>query len=68
MGKIIIDPVNRMEGHIGIDCQITNPGVAESGGFRILPNAEIKGNMFRGFEILMKNRDPRDAMVITQRH
>jgi hydrogenase large subunit len=66
MGKIIIDPVNRMEGHIGIDASITN---AESGGFRIVANgAKIKGNMFRGFEILLKQRDPRDALVITQRH
>ena len=65
MGKIIIDPVNRMEGHIGIDAPINN---AESGGFRILPNTQLKGNMFRGFEILLKSRDPRDAMVITQRH
>jgi len=54
-----------MEGHIGIDAPINN---AESGGFRILPNTQLKGNMFRGFEILLKSRDPRDAMVITQRH
>lgn len=64
MGKIIIDPVNRMEGHIGIDA-VTAP--AESGGVTV-SNAELKGNMFRGFEILLKKRDPRDAMVITQRH
>jgi Ni,Fe-hydrogenase I large subunit len=65
VGKIIIDPVNRMEGHIGIDAPITN---AESNGFRVLPGAQLKGNMFRGFEILLQKRDPRDAMVITQRH
>jgi hydrogenase large subunit len=64
VGKIIIDPVNRMEGHIGIDA-VTS--AAESGGVRI-GNAMLKGNMFRGFEILLKKRDPRDAMVITQRH
>ena len=65
MGKIIIDPVNRMEGHIGIDAPTVG---AESGGVRVQSSAKLKGNMFRGFEILLKNRDPRDAMVITQRH
>jgi len=64
VGKIIIDPVNRMEGHIGIDAVTAG---AESNGVRI-SEAELKGNMFRGFEILLKKRDPRDAMVITQRH
>jgi hydrogenase large subunit len=64
VGKIIIDPVNRMEGHLGIDADTTG---AESSGVKIT-DAKLKGNMFRGFEILLKNRDPRDAMVITQRH
>ncbi|MEM7828341.1 MAG: hypothetical protein QW561_03280 [Candidatus Aenigmatarchaeota archaeon] len=64
MAKIVIDPVNRMEGHIGIEAVTTN---AESGGVRV-SEAKIKGNMFRGFEILLKKRDPRDAMVICQRH
>jgi hydrogenase large subunit len=66
MAKIIIDPVNRMEGHIGIDASITN---AESNGYRIIANgAKLKGNMYRGFENILSKRDPRDAMVITQRH
>jgi hydrogenase large subunit len=64
MPKIIIDPVNRMEGHIGIDATVAG---AESGGVRV-SDANLKGNMFRGFEILLKKRDPRDAMVLTQRH
>jgi hydrogenase large subunit len=62
--KIVIDPVNRQEGHIGITCQAT---LAESNGYRV-SDAEIHGNLFRGFEIIMKKRDPRDAMVLTQRH
>jgi hydrogenase large subunit len=64
MAKIVIDPVNRMEGHIGIDAT-TAP--AESGGVKV-SDANLKGNMFRGFEILLTKRDPRDAMVLTQRH
>lgn len=64
MPKIVIDPVNRMEGHIGIDAEIS---CAESNGYRV-SDARLKGNMFRGFEILLKKRDPRDAMVLCQRH
>jgi len=63
MGKILIDPVNRMEGHLGIDCQTA---AAESGGVRV-SNAMLHGQLFRGFELIMMNRDPRDAMVLCQR-
>lgn len=68
--KLIIDPVSRMEGHLGVEAGL-NP--AESGGVRIgitpqVPNgAEMRGNLFRGFEAIMIGRDPRDAMVICQR-
>lgn len=65
MSKIIIDPVNRMEGHLGVDVD-TVP--AESGGLRVAINsANLHGNLFRGFERIMIGRDPRDAMVICQR-
>jgi hydrogenase large subunit len=63
MGKIYIDPVNRMEGHLAIDCQTA---VAESGGVRV-SEAMLHGQLFRGFELIMMKRDPRDAMVLTQR-
>lgn len=71
--KLIIDPVSRMEGHLGVEAGLTAPGVAESGGYRITANpsvpngAEMHGNLFRGFEQIMIGRDPRDAMVICQR-
>lgn len=63
MGKILIDPVNRMEGHLGIDA---TTGAAESGGVRVTA-ADLHGNLFRGIERIMLGRDPRDAMVICQR-
>jgi len=63
MGKIIIDPVNRMEGHLGIDVDTAG---AESGGVRV-STAKLHGNLFRGIERIMIGRDPRDAMVICQR-
>ena len=65
MAKIIIDPVNRMEGHLGI---VADTDPAESGGVRVKANgAYLHGNMYRGFEQILVGRDPRDAMVICQR-
>lgn len=63
MGKIIIDPVNRMEGHLGIECHTV---LAESGGVRV-GDAYLHGQLYRGFEQILKGRDPRDAMVLCQR-
>ena len=63
MGKIVIDPVNRQEGHIGIEANTVN---GESNGVRV-QSAYIHGNLYRGFEQILVGRDPRDAMVITQR-
>lgn len=63
MPKLIIDPVNRMEGHLAIDSDLT-PG--ESGGFRV-EKAKLRGQLYRGFENILKGRDPRDSYVITQR-
>lgn len=63
MGKILIDPVNRMEGHLAIDCQTA---VAESGGVRV-SEAMLHGQLYRGFEQILMSRDPRDAYVICQR-
>ena len=65
MGKILIDPVNRMEGHLGIEATTV---AAESGGVRVAADgAYLHGNMYRGFEQILIGRDPRDAMVICQR-
>ncbi|MFH1703440.1 MAG: hypothetical protein ABIB41_08450 [Nitrospirota bacterium] len=48
---------------MAIDCQTAT---AESGGVRV-SEAMLRGQLFRGFELILKNRDPRDAMVLTQR-
>ena len=63
MGKILIDPVNRMEGHLAIDCQTS---AAESGGVRV-SEAMLHGQLYRGFEQILMSRDPRDAYVLCQR-
>ena len=58
MAKIIIDPVSRLEGHLKIEVTVEGGEVKD---------AKSSGVMFRGFEILMRDRDPRDAVHLTQR-
>jgi hydrogenase large subunit len=55
---IVIDPLTRIEGHLGIEVEVYKGKVID---------ARCKGNMFRGFEIILKGRDPRDALHLTQR-
>ena len=58
MGKIVIDPVTRIEGHLKIET------VVEDG---VVKDARSTGNLFRGIELILRGRDPRDAQVIAQR-
>jgi len=59
MATITIDPVNRIEGHLKVEV------VVNAGG--VITDAKCTGNLFRGFELIMNKRDPRDAPVIVQR-
>ncbi len=56
--KIVIDPVTRIEGHLKIET------VVEDG---VVKDAKSSGTLFRGIELILRGRDPRDAQVITQR-
>jgi len=58
MTKLTISPVTRIEGHLKIDVDVEGGKVVD---------AKSTGTMFRGFEIILKGRDPRDASQITQR-
>jgi hydrogenase large subunit len=58
MGKIIIDPITRIEGHLKVEA------IVEKG---VVKDAKSSGTLFRGFEIILRGRDPRDAQRITQR-
>lgn len=58
MGRIIIDPVTRIEGHLKIEAVVEDGEVKE---------ARSSGTLFRGIELILRNRDPRDAQRITQR-
>ncbi len=56
--RITIDPVTRIEGHLRIDLEVEGGAVKK---------AWSSGTMWRGFEQILKGRDPRDAWVFTQR-
>lgn len=55
---IAIDPVTRIEGHLKAEVKVEDGKVVD---------AHLTGGMYRGFETIMKGRDPRDASQITQR-
>ncbi len=58
MPHVVVDPVTRIEGHLRIEAEV------DGGAVR---NAWSSSTMFRGIEIILKGRDPRDAWVFTQR-
>jgi Ni,Fe-hydrogenase I large subunit len=58
MARIVIDPVTRLEGHLRIEAKVENGRVVD---------AWSSSTMFRGIEIVLKDRDPRDAWLFCQR-
>lgn len=56
--KIVLDPITRVEGHLAVKTEIADGKVVR---------AEVAGEMFRGFEVILRGRDPLDAQQITQR-
>jgi hydrogenase large subunit len=56
--KIKIDPVTRIEEHMKIEATLEGGKASD---------VRCAGTLFRGFEIILKGRDPRDAQRITQR-
>jgi len=62
MGKVVIDPVTRIEGHLGFLLE-----TEKVGDWTFVKEGYSLTNMFRGIEIILRGRDPRDAFFITQR-
>jgi len=57
-GPVIVDPVTRIEGHLRIMVEVENGKIKD---------AWSSSQLFRGLEIILKGRDPRDAQHFTQR-
>ncbi len=56
--KVVVDPITRIEGHLRIEVQAENARIAD---------AWASSTQFRGIEIILQGRDPRDAWAFTQR-
>ena len=56
--RITIDPITRIEGHLRIDCEVDDGRVAD---------AWASGQMWRGIELILRDRDARDAWIFAQR-
>ncbi len=59
MKKIVIDPITRIEGHLRAEVEVDADGVVQE--------AYVSGQLFRGIEIILKGRDPRDAGLLAGR-
>ncbi len=59
MGEMVaVSPITRIEGHLGIKVEVESQRIV---------SARSSGEMFRGFEAILKGRSPLDAQQITQR-
>jgi len=60
MKRVVVDPVTRIEGHLRIEIMVDE----ETGQVK---DALSAGTMWRGIELIVRNRDPRDVWAFTQR-
>ena len=58
MARIVVDPVSRIEGHLRIEANLDGGKITD---------AWSSGTMFRGIEMILEGRDPREAWIWTQR-
>jgi len=56
--RIVVDPITRIEGHLRIEAEVQGGKIVD---------AYSSGTMVRGFELILKGRDPRDAWAFTER-
>ncbi len=57
--RIVVDPVTRIEGHMRVEVNLDANNV--------IRNAVSTGTMWRGLEVILKGRDPRDAWAFVER-
>jgi Ni,Fe-hydrogenase I large subunit len=58
MTRVAIDPITRIEGHLRIEVEVQDG---------VVTDAWSSGTMFRGIELILRERDPRDAWLFAQR-
>jgi hydrogenase large subunit len=58
MARIVVDPITRIEGHLRIEAEVQDGRITD---------AWSAGTMVRGIEIILRDRDPRDAWAFCER-
>jgi Ni,Fe-hydrogenase I large subunit len=58
MARMVVDPITRIEGHLRVEAQVDGGKISD---------AWSSGTMFRGIELIVRGRDPREAWLWTQR-
>jgi hydrogenase large subunit len=59
MKRIVVDPITRIEGHLRLELMLDDDGKVQ--------DALSSGTAWRGIEIILKDRDPRDAWAFAGR-
>ena len=59
MAHVVVDPITRIEGHLRVEVEVNEQGQ--------VTDAISSGTAWRGLELIMKGRDPRDAWAYIQR-
>jgi hydrogenase large subunit len=57
--RVVVDPICRIEGHLRVEVNLDKDNV--------IRNAVSSGVMWRGLEVILQGRDPRDAWAFTER-
>ena len=51
--RVVVDPLTRVEGHLRVQAVLNENNV--------IVDSQSTGTMWRGLEVILKGRDPRDA-------
>ncbi|HIP86532.1 MAG TPA: hydrogenase 1 large subunit, partial [Aquifex sp.] len=58
--RVVVDPVTRIEGHLRVEVVVDETN-------KTVKDAISSATMWRGIEVIIKGRDPRDAWAFAQR-
>jgi len=57
--RVVVDPITRIEGHLRVEAMLDNGNKIQ--------DAMSSGTMWRGIEVILQGRDPRDAWAFCER-
>jgi hydrogenase large subunit len=57
--RVVVDPVTRIEGHLRVEAMLDGSGKIQ--------DAMSSGTMWRGLEVILQGRDPREAWAFCER-